>query len=237
LDGRRTKSRLAPAQRSRLDRRRDVTQTRAAILDAAERRLIIGGPDAIRLEKIAADAGVSHPAILHHFKSREGLVEAMVLNGLKRFQAQVLEGWPSAKEPDIEGTFERFYEIASQRGVARLLAGLILMGRDAAALGPEVLRPAAERLHAGRLRRAYRDKKSLPELEDSMFAATFLMIIVLADSLFGESMRRAIGLHSKDSAQRFRRWLVKVVEGMGRRDREVSWEATSVETLRRGDSE
>jgi AcrR family transcriptional regulator len=207
------------AQRPRAIRRRDVAETRAAILEAAERRLIVGGPDAIRLEKIAADAGVSHPAILHHFKSREGLVEAMVLNGLKRFQAQVLEGWPSAKEPDIEGTFQRFYEIASQRGVARMLAGLILMRRDFAALGPDVLKPAAERLHAGRLRRADRDKSGAPELEDSMLAATFLMIIVLGDSLFGESVRRAIGLHSKDSAQRFRRWLVGAIDGMARRDR------------------
>ena len=196
-----------------------MVQTRAAILDAAERRLIAGGPDAIRLEKIAADVGVSHPAILHHFKSREGLVEAMVLNGLKRFQAQVLEGWPSAKEPDIEGTFERFYEIASRRGVARMLAGLILMRRDVEALRADVLRPAAERLHAGRVRRAQRDKRAMPELEDSMFIATFLMIIVLGDSLFGTSVRRALGLHSRDSAQRFRRWLVKAVESMGRPDR------------------
>jgi AcrR family transcriptional regulator len=210
-----TKSRSATAPKSRRIRRRDVAETRAAILDAAERRLIDGGPDAVRLEKIAADVGVSHPAILHHFKSREGLVEAMVLNGLKRFQSQVLEGWPSAKEPDIEGTFERFYEIASRRGVARMLAGLILMRRDFGALGPDVLRPAAERLHAGRLRRAQRDGTSSPELEDSMFIATFLTIIVLGDSLFGTSVRRALGLQSKDSTRRFRRWLVKVIEAMG----------------------
>jgi AcrR family transcriptional regulator len=212
------KSRLPTARRSRAPRRRDVARTRAAILDAAERRLIAGGPDAIRLEKIAADVGLSHPAILHHFKSREGLVQAMVLNGLARFQAQILEGWPSAKEPDIEGTFDRFYEIASRRGVARMLAGLILMRRDSDALRPDVLRPAAERLHAGRVRRAERDRTPMPELEDSMFIATFLMIIVLGDSLFGTSTRRALGLHSKDSAQRFRRWLVKAVESMGRRN-------------------
>jgi AcrR family transcriptional regulator len=193
-----------------------LAETRAAILEAAERRLITGGPEAIRLEKIAADVGVSHQAILHHFGSRDGLVEAMVLNGLGKLQARVLAGWPSAKEPDIEGTFQRFYEIASHRGVARMLAGLILMGRDFAALGPDVLRPAAERLHAGRLRRTLRDNSDVPDLEDSMFVATFLMIIVLGDSLFGASIRRAVGLHSKDSTQRFRRWLVKVVERMGR---------------------
>jgi AcrR family transcriptional regulator len=202
-------------------RRRNLAETRGAILDAAERRLIDGGPDAVRLEKIAADAGVSHPAILHHFGSRQGLVEAMVLNGLQKLQAQVLAGWPSAKEPDVEGTFERFYEIAAEQGVARMLAGLILMGRDFGAMGWNVFRPAAERLHAGRVRRAEREGTTVPELEDSLFAAAFLVILVLGDSLFGPSVRRAIGLRSKDSAERFRRWLVKVVERMaaGRSDR------------------
>src|SRR5215475_9913245 len=100
---------------------RAALPTRDVILNAAHRRLIDGGPEAIRLEKIAADAGVSHPAILHHFGSREGLVEAMVLDSLQRLQAQLLEGWPSAKEPDVEGTFTRLYELASRRGVARML--------------------------------------------------------------------------------------------------------------------
>ena len=198
-------------------RPRDAASTRSAILRAAEQRLIDGGPEAIRLEKIAADAGVSHPAILHHFGSREGLVEAMVLDGLRRLQEQILEGWPSTKEPDVEGTFERFYEIASRHGVARILAGLILMGRDFVAMAPDVFRPAAERLHAGRVRRAQRDGTRMPELEDSLFAATFLVILVLGDSLFGDSVRRAIGLRSKDSAANFRRWLIKVVERMSQR--------------------
>ena len=80
-------------------RRRSAAETRSAILEAAELRFLSGGPEAIRLQEIAADAGISHPAILHHFGSREGLVEAMVSRGIARLQAQFLEGWPSAKEP------------------------------------------------------------------------------------------------------------------------------------------
>ena len=211
------KARPATVPRSSSTRRRNVAATRDAILRAAERRLIDGGPEAIRLEKIAADARVSHPAILHHFGSREGMVEAMVLNGMKRLQQQILEGWPSAKEPDVEGTFKRFYELASRRGVARMLAGVILIGRDIGVMRPGVFRPAAERLHAGRVRRATRDGTRTPELEDSLFAATFLMVLVLGDSLFGNSLRRAVGIRSKDSAQRFRRWLVKLVERISSR--------------------
>jgi AcrR family transcriptional regulator len=199
-------------------RRRSAAETRSAILEAAERRLLGGGPEAIRLQEIAADAGISHPAILHHFGSREGLVEAMVLRGIARLQAQFLEGWPSAKEPDIEGVLERFYEVASHRGMARLLAWLILSGQSYRTMKPGVLKPAAQRMHAGRVRRAQNEGRRSPELEETLFAATHLFILVLGDSLFGPSVRRAIGLGSgADSTRRFRRWLSKVVERMASR--------------------
>src|SRR5271170_206729 len=196
-------------------RRRSAAETRSAILEAAERRLLDGGPDAIRLQEIAADAGISHPGILHHFGSREGLVEAMVLGGIARLQAQFLEGWPSAREPDIEGVLERFYEVASHRGMARMLAWLILTGESQRTMKPGLLKPAAERMHAGRIRRAQKEGRRSPELEESLFAATELFILVLGDSLFGPSIRRAIGLGSSaDSTRRFRRWLSKVLERM-----------------------
>ena len=182
-------------------------------MEAAERRLLSGGPEAIRLQEIAADAGISHPAILHHFGSREGLVEAMVLRGIARLQAQFLKGWPSAKEPDIEGVFERFFEVASHRGMARLLAWLILSGQSYRTMKPGLFKPAAERMHAGRVRRARNEGRRLPELHETMLAAAHLFILVLGESLFGPSVRRAIGLGSgADSTRRFRRWLSKVVE-------------------------
>jgi AcrR family transcriptional regulator len=196
-------------------RRRSAAETRNAILEAAQRRLLAGGPEAIRLQEIAADAGISHPAILHHFGSREGLIEAMVIRGITNLQAQFLEGWPSAKEPDIEGVFERFFEVASHRGIARMLAWLILSGKGNRTMTPNVFKPATERMHAGRVRRAQNQGRRSPELEDTLFAATLFFILVLGDSLFGPSARRAVGLGSgADTPRRFRRWLSKVVERM-----------------------
>ena len=57
--------------------RQSAEQTQAEILDAAGRRLAEGGPDALRLQDIARDVGISHPTILHHFGSRDGLMEAL----------------------------------------------------------------------------------------------------------------------------------------------------------------
>jgi hypothetical protein len=78
---------------------------------------------------------------------------------------------------------------------------------------PNVFKPAAERMHAGRVRRAQNQGRRSPELEETLFAATFLFILVLGDSLFGPSVRRAVGLGSgADTTRRFRRWLSKTVE-------------------------
>src|SRR5258708_37273285 len=201
--------------RTAIRRRRSAATTRIAILEAAERRLLAGGPEAIGLQEPAAAAGIVHPGILHHFGSREGLVEAMVLRGIGRLQAQFLEGWPSAKDPDIEGVLDRFYEVASHRGIARMLAWLILSGQSNRTMTVGVFKPAAERMHAGRVRRAQNEGRRSPELEETMFAATHLFILVLGDSLFGPSVRRAIGLGSgADSTRRYRRWLSRVIERM-----------------------
>ena len=54
--------------------RRTAEEAKMMILDAAERRLRELGPAGIKLQELAADVGVSHPAILHHFGSRDRLV-------------------------------------------------------------------------------------------------------------------------------------------------------------------
>jgi len=174
-----------------------------------------GGAEAIRLQEIAADVGISHPAILHHFGSREGLVEAMVGHGLSKLQAQFLEGWPSEKELDLEGVLARFYAIAADGGVARMLAWLILSGQSAGAMTPNLLRPAAGRMHAGIVRRAAKHGRRPPKLDGTLLAASLLAIVVLGDSLFGPSVRSAMGLGTSAAAsRRFRDWLAKVFERM-----------------------
>ena len=52
--------------------RRTKEEAQRVILDAAEERLANGGPEALRLQDIAADVGISHPAILHHFEAVTG---------------------------------------------------------------------------------------------------------------------------------------------------------------------
>ncbi|MGH7960445.1 MAG: helix-turn-helix domain-containing protein, partial [Candidatus Binatia bacterium] len=64
-------------QRKPMRRRRTAEEARRLILEAAEKRLITGGPEAIRLQDIAAEVGMAHAVISHHFGNREGLMEAL----------------------------------------------------------------------------------------------------------------------------------------------------------------
>ena len=44
------------------------------------------GPAGLRLEAVAKAAGVSHPTILHHFGSREGLIHALNGKTVEQFE-------------------------------------------------------------------------------------------------------------------------------------------------------
>ena len=66
-------------------RRRSVDDARREILDAAESLLARGGPDAVRVQVVAGEVGVSDAAVhyhfhSHHFHSRDGLQGAVVVD-------------------------------------------------------------------------------------------------------------------------------------------------------------
>lgn len=64
------------------------SEIRGRILDLAVAAIDAGGEAAIRVNDIAAEAGVTPPALYHHFGSREGLVIAAQV---ARYSRQVME--------------------------------------------------------------------------------------------------------------------------------------------------
>ena len=59
-------------------KRRAVEVARLEILDVAQRLLVEGGPDAVRVKVIADEIGVTDAAVHYHFGSRDGLLEALL---------------------------------------------------------------------------------------------------------------------------------------------------------------
>ncbi|MGH7965401.1 MAG: TetR/AcrR family transcriptional regulator, partial [Candidatus Binatia bacterium] len=153
-------------------RRRTAEDARRLILEAAEERLIDGGPEAIRLQDIAADVGISHPAVLHHFGSREGLLEALGKHATLRLQEDLLQILANRRVGDPVATrmgraaqmLELGFEMMSKRRYARLLAGLILSGRDLHKLTEGLLSTFAQAMHEARVQRRLEDDRPAPSL-------------------------------------------------------------------------
>ncbi|MEV4178115.1 TetR/AcrR family transcriptional regulator [Nonomuraea sp. NPDC049709] len=63
---------------------------RAAVLDAAKRLLIGAGPEALTVRRISAEVGCSTKVIYTLFGGKDGLSEALWLEGFARFERRLL---------------------------------------------------------------------------------------------------------------------------------------------------
>ena len=98
--------------------RRTPEDAQANILDAAEAILAKGGgPAALRLQDVAHQAGVSHPTILHHFGSREGLVHAINKRAFEKLTGIATEQMAAARGGDegLKATFAAYRDGLAER--------------------------------------------------------------------------------------------------------------------------
>lgn len=163
------------------------------ILEAAQRRVVEGGPEALRLQDVAKDVGVSHPAILHHFGSREGLIRELVQHALASLEQEVLGALAGAEDLEPAGLIRRIRDTLGNRGHARLLAWLELSGWRGTADGAGMLSGFAEALHRRRVERAGPGAARRVDFEDSRFAVQLVAVALLGDALFGDRIRRSAG--------------------------------------------
>jgi len=197
-------------------RRRTAEEARRVILAAAEKRLREGGPDALRLQDIARDVGISHPTILHHFASRDGLMKALEMRAMDRLERElsaVLETAP-ANEDTAQGVLERVFATLGDAGHAKLLAwrALQVRGRDEADREEPILRKLTELVHARRV--AYRREHAMPPVarEDSEFIVRLTAAAMLGDGIFGDFIDTMTG-HEADPEvrRRFRAWFARLL--------------------------
>ena len=178
-------------------RRRSTEEARSEILSAAETLLVREGPDALTLQRVAREVGVSHPAVLHHFRSAGRLREALHARVSRRLREAFLDRMSQTPAGDPSaGLIEAMSELSDpSRG--RLLAWLV-----ASSLEP--FPDATERGLAGIA------QALTPPGGDPALVRNKLLLIVLAmigDSMVGDAVRDRIGegvLRGDD----FRRWVL-----------------------------
>ncbi len=189
--------------------RRSAAEARRVILDAAEKRLREGGPEAIRLQDIAGDVGVSHPAILHHFGSRAGLTLALQERAMANLRSDLLTalGGPAGSET-AAAILDRVFATLGDSGHARLLAWHALAndGGGDAASGGDMLEALSDAIHRRRRQQASEQGAPAPSREDSGFVVRLAAVSMLGDAI----------LYSGQDARvqrRFRTWLAELIVG------------------------
>jgi AcrR family transcriptional regulator len=198
-------------------RRRSAEIARKEILDAAQKRLSEGGPEAIRLQEIARDVGIAHPTIIHHFGSRDGLIRALDARAVEALTRDVVAVLKRGESPTAEvELIERVAETMEEQGLARLIAWWALRepGADPAqGIDPPSLVENISKLIAARVG----DEPGLVarEHETVSFAVRLAVIATFGDALLGDLLSPAEEPEREAERRRFRAWMARLLrEGL-----------------------
>jgi len=185
--------------------RRTPEDARRLILDAAEASMGAAGPAGLRLQDVARAAGVSHPTILHHFGSREGLVRALNLRALERLTSGAVPELAEANS-SIDGVkmaFEAYRDGLAQRMIWLLQSPDQPPGRTA------LFDDVVERFH--QLRKQIAKPGFEPDIADSRAVVHLTTIAAFGDALIGERLRHA-GAKEPAARRDFERWFSALLD-------------------------
>jgi AcrR family transcriptional regulator len=195
-------------------RRRPANEAREAILDAAEKRLVRVGPAGIRLQEIAADVGVSHPTVLHHFGNRALLVKAVTSRALAEIHAQIIEAVQASTgdESQLAALLDAVFGALTRTGHARVLMWLALEGHRIE--GAEVkLDDVVEATHA--MRKAKRPPFTTapwPRRDDTAHTVVLGALALVGSAVIGAPLFENAGLgNDAQTGARFRKWLARLM--------------------------
>jgi AcrR family transcriptional regulator len=189
--------------------RRTPEEARRLILDTAQELIARSGPEGLRLQEIAAAAGISHPLILHHFGSREGLVRALVQQAVDELRDKLIATMGSA-ESSLEQEFEQVFN-AYRDGLAQRLAWLATIDPTGEQVEPAtIMRDIADSLHERRV--AVAQPGAAPDRADTQMLVHLIAVAAFGDAIAGRRLWRSAGLPATDDTdRRFRRWLAALI--------------------------
>ena len=210
-------------------RRRSAQEARREILDAAQRRLVEGGPEAIRLQEIAADLGISHPAILHHFGSRDGLIAALDARAIRALTEDV-ESALAGDPVSATDLIERVAEAMEKQGLAQLIAWWSTRGFEGPGSESIDVRQIIDDVAIAILRRLHQEQEQEQEreqeqdqeqapigpdhplFESAVFSIRLAVLATFGDAMLGEEISRFTGNEREAERHRFRAWLADLLE-------------------------
>jgi len=189
--------------------RRTADDARRQILDAAEARLAQSGPAGIRLQDVAADLGVSHPVILHHFGNREGLIRALTHRAVVELKDKLLVAL-HATDVHTESILGEVFN-AFRGGLAQRLAWLAIAGTDEDHEQHDMVTLEIVRtVHETRVATA--PPGVTIDEEDTKSIVYLVTATAFGDAIFGAQLRRRAGLPADAAASSaFQLWFANLL--------------------------
>jgi AcrR family transcriptional regulator len=187
--------------------RRTPEEARTLALASARRLLLADGPDAITLQSVATDLGMSHTNLIHHFGSAAGLQSELMRQMMSELTAAIESAVMRLRAG--KGEFRDFVDIvfdAFDRGGAGRLAAWIVLSGEATRLAPvgEVVRDYIDSVE----RSADPGAQDVHERVTS--ATLFVTMAALGDAIIGNHLRRMVG-RERDAVRRIIGRLLPVV--------------------------
>ena len=110
-------------------RKKQPERVRAQLLEASAHMILAQGVAGLTLDAVAQMAGVSKGGLLHHFASKQALLDALYNELLEQMDAQISNAMK--KDPLTFGSFSRAYitvntAASSQKKQARLIEVMML---------------------------------------------------------------------------------------------------------------
>jgi AcrR family transcriptional regulator len=197
--------------------RRTPEQARRLILETAQALIASTGPEGLRLQDIAAAAGISHPLILHHFGSRERLVRELTREAVDELREKLLAAMGSS-EYSVEQQLGRVFD-AFRDGLAQRLVWLVTVDPSGGTEGTRlVVRDIVDKLHQRRIAASTPD--AMVTRDDTDALIHLVATAALGDALFGAQLHRSAGLPAtSETDHSFRLWLAGLIRAHSARGR------------------
>jgi TetR/AcrR family transcriptional regulator, repressor for neighboring sulfatase len=182
-----------PARAANVRRvRRTPEEARTLALASARRLLLADGPTAITLQSVAADLGMSHTNLIHHFGSAAGLQSELMRQMMSELTAAIESAVMRLRAG--KGEMRDFVDIvfdAFDRGGAGRLAAWIILSGEASRLTPvgEVVRDYIDSVERGA--DAAAGAESVHRRVTS--ATLFVTMAALGDAIIGNHLRKMVG--------------------------------------------
>jgi len=187
--------------------RRTPEEARTLALASARRLLLADGPDAITLQSVATDLGMSHTNLIHHFGSAAGLQSELMRQMMSELTAAIESAVMRLRAG--KGEFRDFVDIvfdAFDRGGAGRLAAWLVLSGGAPRLAPvgEVVRDYIDSVERGA------DPGAQDVHERVTSATLFVTMAALGDAIIGNHLRRMVG-RERDAVRKIIGRLLPVV--------------------------